>query len=602
MEAHDQSLCDFMSVSEARYVIPIYQRKYSWEISHCQRLWDDVLAIGKTEQTGASHFTGSVVWVNSLRKVIGITPNLLIDGQQRLTTVTLLLIALAEFAKDNEDKPDFSEMLHFDFNNIRTSYLVNSKKSAKGDDKYRLILTDYDRDSLKYCIDSLISDQLFLPEEKRSDKIFANLNFFREKIRELEDVNVVWDGFVRLKIVSVGLDPNIDNPQLVFESMNSTGKGLSSGDLIRNYVLMRHSVDVQERLYIKYWKPTEEWMRNNGNVFDDFMWCYLTIRFSAEIKNKKELRYVKRDEIYSRFKQMMLLRNIKSEELLNEILHCAELYAKLVFSCSVIPFEKDEDVQLRLSRLCYLDYTVDEPLILKLSLLYRDGGIDKDVYLKCLDLIESYLVRRMIVGAATNTLNKFFSSILTKLNDFVLNKNGSFYVSFFKELDRDPDGARFFPSDEEVKESLLDTKFYRHGTDYVLERIENSYHPKNLINFPLAIDANGRKKYTVEHILPQGAMSVPEWRTVLGIEPEKTLEDWLHNIGNLTITPYNAELRAGTFEKKKERMVGGYGHDGLALSSDLVRLEKWDVTAIKERRDRLIERVLELWKKPEIKV
>ena len=597
MKGADQYFLEFIGTAPTRLVIPIYQRNYSWDIENCAQLFNDVCVIGESDRP--SHFSGSVVWVDSPRVPAGTTPLLLIDGQQRTTTVTLLLLALAEFARDNNGLSSNGDPLEFGFEEVINTYVVDPYR--KGEDRYRLSLADNDDSTLKYEIERTTGKNLFVRPEHPSERIQTNLEYLRNRVRNFRDQNKIWSGIKRLQIISVRLDAS-DNPQLVFESMNSTGKSLTASDLIRNFILMGLPIDEQKRLYTTYWRPMEKLFRNDERSFNSFMRNYLTIFFSllpsaASIDISSGL---KNDEIYTRFKQMVLRsQKLTTENLMKKLIESAELYTNLVFAKIDSGTETDLKVQRSLQHLCMLDYTVDEPVVLQLLLARKHGLISSDVLVSALDMIESYLVRRMIAGYATNSLNKFFVSLLRKIHTHLINQaenEGDFLHSFAKELTGDPNGARAFPADDEVRSTLQTLRFYnKQKAGYVLLRLENVCHPKT----PFPPNVLSEKIATIEHVLPQNPKGIPEWEAVLGDDnPDEILETWLHNIGNLTLTGYNSELSNGSFVEKKERMIGGYGHDRFALSSDILMLDKWTIDDIQKRCETMTNRILEVWPYP----
>ena len=585
-----------------QFLIPIYQRHYSWGITHCSQLFNDIWTVGKSSRP--AHFSGSVVWVDAPRVPAGTTPLLLIDGQQRTTTVTLLLLALAEYSRDHDGMSANGTPLEFGFEEVLNTYVVDPYR--KGEDHYRLSLTENlvanDDATLKYVIEQVAGTNLFPLPEHPSERILENLDYLRGRINGVSDQNIIWNGLKRLQIISVRLDAT-DHPQLVFESMNSTGKGLTAGDLIRNYILMGLPIDEQKRLYTSYWQPMESLFRNDDEKFNSFMRNYLTIFFTLLPKASEDLYgWVRFGEIYSRFKHMVWLSSdLTTESLMKELIEAAKLYTNLVFAETDSGTEKDPAVQQSLKNLCMLGYTVDEPIVLQLLHARQHGVLSSDALVKVLNLIESYLVRRVIAGYATNSLNKFFVALIRKVDSFTKSAKADpdfdFVRAFAKTLTEEPDSPRAFPSDEEVRSSLQTLRFYlKQKAGYILLRLENEYHPKT----PFPSDILEKKIATIEHILPQQPKGIHEWDAVLGENPDETLQMWLHNIGNLTLTGYNSELQNGSFEQKKERMIGGYAHDRFSLSSNVLQLDKWTIESIENRCNDLTNRILEVWSYPKL--
>lgn len=596
MKGADQYFLEFIGTPRTRLVIPIYQRNYSWGREHCSQLFNDIYAIGESDRP--SHFSGSVVWVDAPRVPAGTTPLLLIDGQQRTTTVTLLLLALAEYSRDHNGISANGNPLEFGFEEVLNTYVVDPYR--QGEDRYRLSLAENDDATLKYVIEQISGKRSFPLPENPSGRIQENLNYLRKRVNDCRDQNVIWSGLKRLQIISVRLD-SADNPQLVFESMNSTGKNLTASDLIRNFILMGLPLEEQTRLYSAYWRPMEKLFRNNEDQFNSFMRNYLTIFFTLQPKaTDNDYGWVRNDEIYARFKIMVLQSsNLTAESLMQKLIEAAELYTNLVFAYLSAGTEEDPQVQLGLKYLCTLDYTVDEPVVLQLLLARKHGMISAEALANSLKMIESYLVRRVIAGYATNALNKHFVSLLKKieaLSEKAKNdENFDFARAFAETLIAEPNSPRAFPLDDEVRSTLQTLRFYtKQKASYILLRLENAYHPKTSFSPNIFRD----KTATIEHILPQQPYGVPEWEEILGENPDETLQQWLHNIGNLTLTGYNSELQNGSFEQKKERMIGGYEHDRFSLSSDIIKLDKWTIKSIQDRCELLTNRILGVWPYP----
>lgn len=575
MDASPRRIVDLMTGAGTRFVIPVFQRPYSWEQENCAQLWDDILAVGRG--TGAPHFTGSVVWVQQgTMSAGGITPLMLIDGQQRITTITLLVIALARYAKAHPER-----QLAFSYHEIMgRGYLVDEYKS--GDDHYKLLLSQGDRETLKSIEDNLENEDHAIVRE--SGRLVDNLAFFEGLIDGIDDPNVVWRGIQRLEVVSISLTQGQDNPQLIFESMNSTGKDLSSADLIRNYVLMGHPR--QDVLYSTYWRPIEVTLGSTtyDTVFDDFIRDWLTVLYAPE-------QLVRRD-VYQAFKRHFETRGYGSaipvESLLKELRRFAGYYADIRGGKS-----KDSEVGLWLARIRRLDISVVDPLLMSFLDDYSQGALDRAGLLSMLSMMESYLFRRTVCDCPTNSLRKFFSTLIGRLGP-VKDEGGDYVHALEAFLLNEAGTARRFPTNAEFADCLRTRDAYHFRRSfYLLLRLENSYHPKDGHDF-----ANGT--YTIEHIMPQNARAHKDWRSMMGKLSDEEFEHLVHNLGNLTLTAYNSELSDGTFLEKKNRMVGGYKNEYLAISSDLHEATEWTPATIEARAGRLTERALEVWQIPEM--
>ena len=572
MNASAQSLIGLITNASLRFVVPVYQRPYSWDEEHCEQLWDDVLSVGKRPDD--RHFTGSVVWVqDGVMSAKGITPRLLIDGQQRVTTVTLLLVALAEYAKENPDKA-----LGFSYTRlINKGYLIDEE--MEGDDRYKLTLSQGDRETLKSILEHLINHDHKLIYD--SARIWENLNFFRNRLAALEDPNIVWDGIQRLDVVSISLDAGTDNPQLIFESMNSTGKDLSSADLIRNFVLMGLPPKQQDELYLNHWRVIEETLGADSydTVFDSFIRNYLTVLYAPEPLAKRD--------VYPIFKRHVVENEYNKGDNMRELLSELEQFARY-YSAITAGTEKDAALKEKFDSLARLDITVLNPLLMSFYQDYDDDAFGMADFLDMLELVESYVFRRAICDAPTNSLNKFLPSVIAKLNK-VQEDEGNYREAFESLLLLEEGTARRFPSDTEFEQALATRDVYHfRKAFYMLTALENAQHPKDPHDF-------GTGSYTIEHIMPQNALNSSSWKEVLSQESEDIFETLLNNIGNLTLTAYNSELSDGSFEDKKKRCIGGFDKEYMAISEAVKNATEWNKTEIENRAAWLIERAVNRW-------
>ncbi|GAA7561895.1 hypothetical protein HpBHB38_12100 [Helicobacter pylori] len=362
-------------------VIPIYQRLYSWEKEQCKELWDDIIKIGGNDKMNG-HFIGCILYV-----LDGITHSdnalLIIDGQQRLTTITLLLTALRDHLNDEDE---FLEK--FSCQKIESDYLINSDKD--GDKKFRLILSESDKDTLLYLIDK----DRRKPSEP-SSKIMENFKLFEEWVSNTDKLETIFKGLEKLMIVEIALEKE-DDPQLIFESMNSKGMELTQTDLIRNYIVMETETEKQEGFYNKYWRAMEEEFKQNKKLFDRFVRHYLTIK-TREIPNI--------NKVYVALKDYRQKEGIGIEDLLKDLQKYCGYFYQIVFKK-----ESDKDLNKALSFLVDLEMDVIYPLLLELYSDYSDGVLSKDNFRCSIDLIESYICRRKVCGIPSNGLNKLFAS------------------------------------------------------------------------------------------------------------------------------------------------------------------------------------------------
>ena len=572
MNAAAQSLMGLISNAALRFVIPVYQRPYSWDKEQCEQLWEDILSVGKRPTD--RHFTGSVVWVqDGVMSANGITPRLLIDGQQRVTTITLLLLALAEYARDHKDAE-----LSFSYTRIiNKGYLF--EEEIQGDDRYKLMLSQGDRATLISLIEHLNNPDVKIVKD--SSRLIENLEFFRRRLASLEDVNAVWDGVQRLDVVSISLDAGQDNPQLIFESMNSTGKDLSSADLIRNYVLMGLPRDQQESLYLNHWRVIEETLGADSydTVFDSFIRNYLTVLYAPEPLAKRD--------VYPIFKRHVVENGYDKDGRIKGLLVELEDFARY-YAAITVGAEKEPRLKVAFDNLARLDMSVLNPLMMSFYQDYEDEAFGLDDFVMMLAVLESYVFRRAVCDVASNSLNKFLPSVIAKLNK-VQEEGGNYREAFESLLKLEAGTARRFPTDGEFAQALVTRDAYHFRKSfYLLTSLENGFHPKNPIDF-------GTGTYSIEHIMPQNALARDEWRAMLGSDPEEGFEALVNNLGNLTLTAYNSELSDESFEQKKSRYIGGYGKDHIALSGSVREAKAWGVDEISKRAKKLAETAKARW-------
>ncbi len=420
MKADAMKLLDFIGKSqEKQFVIPIYQRVYSWEKEQCKQLWDDIIKTGGNDQMNG-HFIGSILYVRV--DDTHSSPLLIIDGQQRLTTITLLLIALRNHSSD-EDKRKKIE-----------SYLINSDKD--GDKKFRLILSESDRDTLLSLIDKNKREP-----SKPSLKIMENFKLFEEWIRKNTDkLETIFKGLDKLMIVEISLERGKDNPQLIFESMNSTGKDLTQTDLIKNYILMGLDPEKQKIFYKKYWRAMEEDFEQNEKLFNQFVRHYLTIK-TRGIPNI--------NKVYEAFKRYQQERGIETEALLQDLQKYFGYFCQIAFKK-----EDKKDLKKALSFLVDLEMDVIYPLLLELYSDYSDGVLSKQDFIPIIYLTESYICRRAVCGLGTNSLNKVFPFVTKKINkDQYRESIKAHFLSLEKTTGK-------FPKDSEFRDSLITIDFY----------------------------------------------------------------------------------------------------------------------------------------------
>ena len=560
MKATEASLLQVLKTSP-QFVIPIYQRSYSWTDRECLQLWSDVLRVGKDPDARA-HFVGSVVYIqDGLYQLSNNSPLLVIDGQQRLTTVVLLLEALARNIGETEPVDGFSAT------KIRSYYLTNPLET--GDRGYKMLLTQTDKTTLNALVQGRA-----LPVD-RSLRIEQNFEFFEAKVKELGPaVTDLCRGLAKLVIVDVSLTRGEDNPQMIFESMNSTGRELSQADLIRNFVLMGLEATTQTQMYEDHWRPMEVRFGQEAysSYFDAFMRHYLTVK-TGELPNL--------NAVYEAFKAHSLKPKTADagvDALLTDVQSFAAYY------CSIaLGQEPDKSLAEAFRDLRALKVDVAYPLLLEMYDDYARNVLSRDDFLNILRLIESYVFRRAICSIPTNSLNKTFATFARTLKK-------DRYLESVEAIFALLPSYRRFPKDEEFTRELVARDMYNlPRRSYWLRRLENQRRKERVVV----------EDYTIEHIMPQNENLSAEWRADLGPNWERVHAAYLHTIGNLTLTGYNSEYSDKPFRVKRD-MDGGFKESPLRINDGLGTMKLWDEAAIVARATKLAKIAATVWGAPSI--
>nr|WP_129066715.1 DUF262 and DUF1524 domain-containing protein [Helicobacter pylori] len=548
MEAKATTLLNFIKDNQKnQLVIPIYQRVYSWEKEQCKQLWDDIIKIGGDDKMDG-HFIGSILYM-----LDSITHSdnalLIIDGQQRLTTITLLLTALRNHLSDEVKREG-----------IENDYFINSDKD--GDEKFRLILSESDKDTLL----SLIDKDRRKPSEP-SSKIVENFKLFEEWIsQDTNKLETIFKGLEKLMIVTIALKKGKDDPQLIFESMNSKGIELTQTDLIRNYIVMETEIEKQEGFYNKYWRAMEENFKQNEKWFDRFVRHYLTIKTRVPNINK----------VYAALKDYRQKEGIGIEYLLKDLQKYCRYFCQIVFKK-----EADKDLNKALGFLVDLEMDVIYPLLLELYSDYSDGVLSKADFIPIIALIESYICRRAVCGLGTNSLNKVFPSFTRYIQKDEYFKSLKAHFGYLTEQQR-------FPNNDEFKDRLITIDFYKFKKKkYFFERLENFNRKERVYTH----------EYTIEHIMPQELTE--EWKRDLGENFQEIHNKYLHTIGNFTLTGYNSEYSNKSFQEKRD-MEGGFKDSPLRLNQGLRDLKSFGEEEIKKRANDLADLALKIWTYPNL--
>lgn len=561
MKATETRVQDFLSSNKTHFVIPVYQRNYDWTQEQCKQLLNDILVAGKHDDINA-HFIGSIVYVHDgVYTTSGIKELVIIDGQQRLTTLTLIYLALYKLAQELKIEEMAAE--------INETYLIN--KFAADNEKLKLKPTENNDKAFSFLLSEHDGEQF-----SEFSRLIENYSFFRKSINE-NNYEQVEQGLRKLIFVEISLDRQNDNPQRIFESLNSTGLELSQADLIRNYILMGLSSVEQNSIYKNYWSTIERYAKNeisNNNLVSDFIRDYLTL-VNKKIPNK--------NKVYQEFKKRYPFTAISElEDSLKDIKRLVIHYNKLVNPIN----ELDKNIRQQLEYIDKLEINVAFPFLLQVYDDYASGHINKNKFIAVLEFVQCFTWRRFIVGLPTNALNKIFMSLYEKVSL----KN---YVESVQTALMQRTGTGRMPRDQEVLDALRTKDMYNIKNKnrlYFLERLE--HHNNNEI-----IQVSGNLDITTEHIFPQKPDL--KWKQELSSEDyHAMLTTYLHTAANLTLSGNNGKLGNKSFAEKRDLPSGGYKSSGFWLNKHLAKLEKWDVEALQQRHQSIAARFLEIWPLP----
>jgi uncharacterized protein with ParB-like and HNH nuclease domain len=568
MKASEINLNRFLSQTDTQFVIPVYQRNYDWTEAQCKQLLTDILAAGATEKVNA-HFIGSIVYIHDdVYSASGIRELSIIDGQQRLTTITLIYIALYRLLKSIGDQQKLTR--------IHETYLIN--KFAAEEEKLKLRPTENNDRAIKHLLSGDGEDSF----NGGFSRVISNFSYFSSRINE-DNIEHVLGGLGKLMFVEVSLERGKDDAQRIFESLNSTGLELSQADLIRNFILMGLSRKKQNDIYLKYWQKIEQnakELSTNQSRVSDYIRDYLTLK-TKKIPNKSS--------VYAQFKERFpALEYEVLETLLEELKILSRHYHKFINPEQ----ESDPSIRRQLRNVEQLEINVSYPFLLQVFSDYENEQIDKPQLLDVLELIQSFVWRRFILGLPTNALNKIFMRLYEDVDseDYV----ASIARSLMKKK-----GSQRFPRNAEVIATVVEKDFYNikpRNRTYFLQRMENHNNKE-----PVQLDGNS--DITIEHIFPQ----TPDAKWKDALNPEAYLafsETHLHTIGNLTLSGNNGSLGNKSFAEKKQMnhdaKEQGYSYSRLWLNRYLKDIDQWDLAAYEERSRLLSERVLEIWRYPDL--
>lgn len=545
MDARQISISEFLATSKTRFIIPVYQRNYDWKEKNCLQLFEDIKKIGLNNER-KSHFMGSIVYVsNSDTDSIDLKEYVIIDGQQRLTTSTLFLKALHDVIED-ETKEEILE-----------DFLINKRLDEKNKLKLKPIKKDDEvfKKLLKDDFDSIDTNS----------NIYKNYIFFKKQIQNFGDFKNLYLGFKKLFIVHIALNRRDDNPQLIFESINSTGVSLSQSDLIRNFLLMDKEAEEQTELFEKFWFKIEENLTSEN--ISNFVRDYLTVK-QNKIPNK--------DDTYEAFKNFVYSKNIQTKELLSELLEYSKIYKTFLF-----PHE--EIYSQNLKNLKQLKIGVVYPFLLSLIDSFNKQLMSEKELFTTLEIIESYIIRRMVCNKATNALNKVFATLFSDILEMPTFSFENF-SKYFATILFSKRGSAVFPDDEEFRADFTSRDAYNlKNIKFILLRLENKNNNEKVDVAALSI----------EHFMPQTLTN--SWKAKLGDKYQVIHDRYLHNIGNLSLSGDNTQLGNRSFEEKKQILSE---QSRLKLNQFFINAINWDDSEISKRASALFEDAKTLWQYP----
>ena len=560
MKGEAKQFLKFIDGSDKRFIIPVYQRNYSWQNKHCAQLLNDLK--GLIKKPDVPHFFGSIV--SSHMQGGKREDFLIIDGQQRLTTISILLIAIVDLLKHKKVIPKDDRLIE----KITKKHLVDEYQ----EDQRKIRLKPI-KDDCK-AFDALFGDESDFVDDSN---VTSNFRYFRDRIlNENIDIDDLYDAISRLQTIDIFLQKD-DDPQLIFESLNSTGLELEEGDKIRNFILMGLSSELQEKYYEAFWNKIE---KNTHFKVSDFFKDYLTLKLNRTVVIK---------DIYFTFKDYVKKNNDDVEVLLKDLLEYSKLYAIILN-----PMQYQNSFTAVLVRLSQLEFTVIFPVVLAILKRWSEKNLTDQEVTELLRVTEIFLFRRLIVGLATNALSKIFATLDKDVTKKAQSSQLASYAEIYKYVLLNKEESSRFPNDDEFEQALFSRNIYAMSSKnkaYLFSFLENE-ESKEQIN---VIERIKDGTYTIEHIMPQTLS--PVWQKELGEKSQQIHEQWLHTLPNLTLTGYNSKYSNRPFKDKLD-VENGFKDSNLRLNQYVRECLKWTEEELVERQSRLSKKSLKLWYYP----
>lgn len=571
MKGDAKQLIEFLDGAKNRFIIPVYQRNYDWTEKQCSQLFEDLIQV--VQENRKSHFFGSIVSTHATEG--SKSDYLIIDGQQRITTISLLFTAMVNLLKSGIVNSSNDTLCQ----EIEETFLVD--KYRKEERKLRLKPIKDDMEAFDKLLGSNSSEFV------AGSNITTNYLFFCDKIKSMPiSVDNLYEAIGKLEIIDIFVEDD-ENPQLIFESLNSTGLDLTEADKIRNFILMRLDNKKQEDFYERYWNKIEKLTTIKGTKdykVSEFIRHYLTL-ITKRIPNINDVYFVFKNYVLEQIKEN---KTADCENILQDMLKYAQIYNKIINSSFASP-----KISKILKRLNHLEMTVVYPFFLAFFEMYENNQINEEETLKVLNCIESFVFRRLICpGYPTNSLNKIFCTLNYDVKKYL---DGSIsYSDVLIYILENKTGSAAFPSDSEFLQSLHEQNIYRmqkKNKEYLFERLEN----EDSIEYVNVVELMENGDLTIEHIMPQTLTQ--QWKTSLGENWQEIKDNRLHTLANLTLTGYNSNYSNKTFVEKRD-CEKGFKESGLRLNKMLCNLDKWTEKEMEDRYKDLSKEALKIWSFP----
>ncbi len=570
MKGEAKLLVKFLDGSENRYIIPVYQRNYDWTQKQCKQLFDDLVHVSKEGRK--KHFFGSIV--STLAANGGGSDYLIIDGQQRITTVSILFVAIVNLLKSKKVSSEDEKLVRY----IENKFIVDEYSPEVRKLRLKPIKDDCT------AFDKLVAGDE--EEFEKGSNITQNYEYFCSRICSGEiSVDDLFASIKKLEIIDIFVDKD-ENPQLIFESLNSTGLDLTEADKIRNFILMGLDSQLQNEYYEKYWNKIEKY---TDYAVSDFIRHYLTLK-QKKIPNVKAVYFAFKDYV-----KQLKFTPAEYGTLLSDLLFFAKIYA-LILGKKVLEIPVSNTILATLRRLDLIDVSVSYPFLLALFGAFARGEIPESDVNKSLECVESFVFRRIMCALPTNALNKIFCTLDSDIKR--LNKSGSPYSSVLVYVLESKTNSAEFPKDKDFSKAIREKNVYKmqkKNKQYLFDRLENKGTVEHVNVIELMDSTDDTNKLTIEHIMPRTLSA--DWKRDLGENWKEIFDTRLHTLPNLTLTGYNSKYGNERFSVKKT-IEHGFKDSGLNINKILLDFDKWTETEMNARCDALTEEMISLWAYP----